>query len=172
MTNTLILALLPILGIIISLFARSGGIQAIRGVLTHNMAAVSGVTMLLAIDVAGGSSFASLGQEQSTTVSFTTDKADATTKDSVNWEENISTIRHVALTSSGILDETDTAWGKLLTAWFTTAGPLQIEARITTPGATTFIGQAHIDSLDYEGNHDGTLNYSLSLSGNGAFVKA
>jgi len=172
MQNLLMMAILLIFAVMVWHLTQKPEIRTIKRVLCLNMAAVAGTDFDIGIDVAGGSSFSVLGQDQGLSVSFTTDKADATTKDSLNWEENISTIRHVSVSGNGVLDETDTAWGKLLTAYFTTAGPAQVEIQITTPGAVTFTGLANIDSLDYDGPHDGTLNFSIALSGNGVFVKA
>lgn len=170
MLNLALIAILAILAWYITSSLDKWHIQPIRQVFVKNMAVVSGEDFRLSLDVAGGTSWSVLGQEQGTTIAFTVDKADATNKDSTNWEESVSTIRHVAISSNGVLDETDPAWVKLLAAFFDTDHPLQIEAKITTPASITYIGQCNIDSLEYDGPHDGVMTFSVSLSGNGAFA--
>ena len=144
-----------------------------RNVLTLN-AAVSGIDVTLGIDEASGSSFNELTGQRSTVLSRTIDKADATNKDSNNWEESVPIIRHWSISCSGVLDdEADLAYVDLESAYHAAgAAVAQVEARVTMPSGTTYTGTANIDSLDVDGPHDGVMTYSVELSGTGVLTKS
>ena len=144
-----------------------------RNIMTQN-AAVSGIDVTLGIDEAGGSSFNELGGQRSTVLSRSIDKADATNKDSDNWEESVPIIRHWSIAVNGVLeDETDAAYVDIESAYHAAAAAVaQIECKVTMPSGRNYIGTAHIDTLDTDGPHDGVMTYSIALSGSGPLLRA
>lgn len=130
--------------------------------------ASSGKDQRLYIWNGSASTFNLLGQERETSVDFETDRADATNKDSNNWSEGIPTIRSMAIESSGVTNESDTALNDLLDHYFNHTKP---KARIITPGGVTFTSTCTLDSLSYDGPHDDIMSFSLSLSSDGTVTK-
>jgi len=111
-----------------------------------------------------------LGGQRGGTLSTTADKADATTKDSNNWEENVSIIRHWTVSGDVVIvDESEAAYNGLIEAHDNNK---QVHVQVVTPGGLTFSGTGNLDSLDMDGPHDGVYSASLAISGNGALVKA
>jgi len=100
-------------------------------------------------------------------MNLTADKADFTNKDSLNWEESLSLIRHYSVSGDFVIDETNAALMGMREAFF---NKKQVNVRIVTPGGTEFTGIANLDSYDEEGPHDNIYSASISFSGNGALA--
>lgn len=111
-----------------------------------------------------------LGGQRSTTMSRTIDKADATNKDSDNWEESVPIIRHWSMSVPGfvVADETDTALEALKQAYINN---LPLDVLLKMPSGNQYEGIAHLDNYDKEGPHDGVFTASLEVSGNGVLLK-
>ena len=111
-----------------------------------------------------------LGGQRSTTMTRTIDKADATTKDSNNWEESVPIIRHWSMSVPGfvVADETGAAIEALKVAYI---NKLDLDVLLKMPSGNQYEGIAHLDSFDKDGPHDGVFNASLEVSGNGVLVK-
>jgi len=116
-----------------------------------------------------GSTMQTLGQEVSTSVSFDIDRADATNKDSGNWSEGEQTIRSMSVDSSGVTNESDTAYGDLEDHYFNDTKP---KFRLTSPAGTTYTATGTLDSFTQDGAHDGVFSYSVSITSDGAVTKA
>jgi len=121
----------------------------------------------------GATTFVDLGEEISVSINFTTDEADATTKDSDNWHEGLLTIRNVSLEASGDVDQDNTVYQQLEDAYFNrtqflTADDTQI--KIIGPNREYEGDASMLDFTPADAPHDGMVSFTLSMTGTGEWT--
>jgi len=94
---------------------------------------------------------------------------DVTNKDSSQNRELIAGIFSWGLRVSGCLEETDTGFGALWTAW---NGKAAMAARWTTPAANTYTGSTHLTSVEYSGPYNDVFVFSAAADGTSTLTKA
>lgn len=124
------------------------------------MAAQKGREMLLKLAAA------TVGGIQTSSCVFNETTVDVTTFDSTSaWRELLAGagIKSMSVSGSGVFKDTAAENAVRTDAFAGTLGSWDI----VVPGLGTFSGSFHIDSLEYSGQHDGEVKFSLTLSSSG-----
>ena len=124
------------------------------------MAAQKGREMLLKLATA------TIGGMQTTSMQFGETTVDVTTFDSTSaWRELLqwAGVKSMSVSGSDVFKDTAAENAVRTDAFNGTFGAWDI----VVPGLGTFSGSFHIDSLEYSGQHDGEVKFSLTLSSSG-----
>lgn len=131
------------------------------------MAAQKGSALLLKIDNGSGT-FTTVGGLRSTSISMNDETVDVTTKDSANVRELLANggVRTVSISGSGVF--TDAASETTLRAAFGAASFSDFQVII--PDFGTYEGAFQVASLEYAGEFNGEVTYSVTLESAGAIT--
>lgn len=111
-----------------------------------------------------GATYATVGQEQNTSVDLEIDTSDTTNKDSGEWSEQIQTIRSMSVDSDGIFESGDTAIQAIEGAYFSNS---KLSIKVVRPSGSAYQSSATLDTFSTEGSYDGSFDYSVSVSSDG-----
>lgn len=135
------------------------------------MAAQKGSALLLKIGATASGSAASdtyttIGGLRSTSISLNQETIDVTTKDSANARELLADagVESVSISGSGVF--TDVASEQTLQGAFGGANIPNFE--IVLPDLGTYQGKFQITTLEYAGEYNGEMTYSITLESSGA----
>lgn len=135
------------------------------------MAAQKGSALLLKIGATASGSAASdtyttIGGLRSTSISLNQETVDVTTKDSANARELLADagVESVSISGSGVF--TDVASEQTLQGAFGGANIPNFE--IVLPDLGTYQGKFQITTLEYAGEYNGEMTYSITLESSGA----
>ena len=135
------------------------------------MAAQKGSALLLKIGATASGSAASdtyttVGGLRSTSISLNQETIDVTTKDSANARELLADagVESVSISGSGVF--TDVASEQTLQGAFGGANIPNFE--IVLPDLGTYQGKFQITTLEYAGEYNGEMTYSITLESSGA----
>lgn len=129
------------------------------------MAAQKGSSLLLKIDNGSGT-FTTVGGLRSTSISMNDEAVDVTTKDSANVRELLANggVQTVSISGSGVF--TDAASETTLKAAFGASSFSDFQVII--PDFGTYEGAFMVASLEYAGEYNGEVTYSVTLESSGA----
>ena len=135
------------------------------------MAAQKGSALLLKIGASAAAAAASdtyttIGGLRSTSISLNQETIDVTTKDSANARELLADagVESVSISGSGVF--TDVASEQTLQGAFGGANIPNFE--IIIPDLGTYQGKFQITTLEYAGEYNGEVTYSITLESSGA----
>jgi len=135
------------------------------------MAAQKGSALLLKIGASAAAAAASdtyttIGGLRSTSISLNQETIDVTTKDSANARELLADagVESVSISGSGVF--TDVASEQTLQDAFGGANIPNFE--IIIPDLGTYQGKFQITTLEYAGEYNGEVTYSITLESSGA----
>jgi TP901-1 family phage major tail protein len=135
------------------------------------MAAQKGSALLLKIGASAAAAAASdtyttIGGLRSTSISLNQETVDVTTKDSANARELLADagVETVAVSGSGVF--TDATSEQTLRTSFGGANIPNFE--IVIPDLGTYQGKFQITTLEYAGEYNGEMTYSITLESSGA----
>ena len=94
---------------------------------------------------------------------------DATSKDSDGWRENESGFKEWSVDCGGLLIASDVAYDELEEKWTNNE---KVNVIIELPSGKTYSGKAVIADFPIEMPYEDLVSYSVSLTGDGALVKA
>lgn len=132
------------------------------------MAAQKGLDMLIKVsdDGTSGGTLNTVGGIRSTSFSLGAEQVDTTTADSTNRFRELlegAGVRSVSVSGSGVFK--DDAVDEDLRGHFVAGTHAYIQ--LTIPNFYTIAGEFHIGSLEYSGDHDGEVAFSISLESSG-----
>ena len=137
------------------------------------MAAQKGSALLLKIGASAAATpsadtYTTVGGLRSTSITMNDEAVDVTTKDSANFRELIANggIRTCSISGSGVF--TDAASETTLQSAFGAAAINNFQ--IILPNFGTYEGKFMISSLEYAGEYNGEMTYSVSLDSSGEFT--
>lgn len=137
------------------------------------MAAQKGSALLLKIGAtasgaASADTYTTIGGLRSNGITFNDEAVDVTTKDSAGIRELLANggIQTCSISGSGVF--TDAATELTLRTAFAAADFSNFE--VLLPELGTYQGKFMISSLEYTGEHNGEMTYSVSLESSGAFT--
>ena len=139
------------------------------------MAAQKGSAMLLKIDISGTKT--TVGGLRSTSISMNDEAVDVTNKDSLGTRTLLAGggTQSISISGSGVFTDSVTEQA-VRTAYFAQANTTDGSAaqtaafesfQIIVPDLGTFTGDFMISSLEYAGEHNGEVTYSISLENAG-----
>lgn len=135
------------------------------------MAAQKGSALLLKIGASAAAAAASdtyttVGGLRSTSISLNQETIDVTTKDSANARELLADagVESVSISGSGVF--TDATSEQTLQSVFGGANIPNFE--IVLPDLGTYQGKFQITTLEYAGEYNGEMTYSITLESSGA----
>lgn len=131
------------------------------------MAAQKGSAFLLKIDTGAGS-FATVGGLRSTGITMNDEAVDVTTKDSANVRELLANggVQTVSISGSGVF--TDATSEATLRAAF--GSSTFKDFQVIIPDFGTYEGAFMVASLEYAGEYNGEVTYSVTLESSGAIT--
>jgi TP901-1 family phage major tail protein len=135
------------------------------------MAAQKGSSLLVKIgDGASSEAFTTVGGLRSTSISLNDEAVDVTTMDSSNQRELLANggIQTISISGSGVFTDAaseTTLRGKFGASTFS-------NFQIIIPGFGTYTGPFMVASLEYSGEYNGEVTYSVTLEGSGAIAFA
>ncbi|WP_018701254.1 phage major tail protein, TP901-1 family [Amorphus coralli] len=135
------------------------------------MGAQRGRDLVLRLDQSGAGSFVTVAGLRARRLSFNADAVDVTDTESAGrWRELLdgAGVRRASLSGSGIFKDgaSDAA---ARTIFF--AGAIR-SWQVVIPDFGTVSGPFQLTGLDYAGNHDGEVNYEISLESAGELTFA
>ena len=135
------------------------------------MAAQKGSALLLKIGAtasgaASSDTYTTVGGLRSTSISLNQETVDITNKDSANAREMLADagVESVSISGSGVF--TDVASEETLRAAFAGADIPNFE--VILPNFGTYQGKFQIASMEYSGEYNGEMTYSVTLESSGA----
>jgi|TARA_R100000455_G_C6255632_1_gene111541 TP901-1 family phage major tail protein len=135
------------------------------------MAAQKGSSLLLKIgDGNNPEGFTTVGGLRSTSISLNDEAVDVTTKDSSNVRELLANggIQTLSISGSGVF--TDAASEGTLRADF--GNSTFTNYQVIIPDFGTYTGAFMVASLEYAGEHNGEVTYSVTLESSGTITFA
>lgn len=138
------------------------------------MAAQKGMDLLLKVDT-GSSTFVTVGGLRSTSITLNDEAVDITTKDSFGYRALLpgGGTQSMSLSGSGVFTDATTET-LIKTAYFAQGNgvsggdtPVFHNFQVIVPDFGTFTCAAMISSLEYAGEYNGEVTYSISLESNG-----
>lgn len=129
------------------------------------MAAQKGSALLLKIDTSGSGDFATIGGLRSTSISHSDETVDVTNKDSSGYRTLLANggVQSVSISGSGVF--TDAASETTLQSAF---GASEFkEFQVIIPDFGTYEGEFMVSSLEYAGEYNGEVTYSVTLESSG-----
>ncbi|MCF6304411.1 MAG: phage major tail protein, TP901-1 family [Rhodobacteraceae bacterium] len=136
------------------------------------MAKQKGRELLIKIEDSGGGTFSPLAGLNSKSITINNSAIDVTTPDATTpggdlWTEVLDGVMNVAVSGDGIfVDEAAELQMQAVAMTGTKVTALQI----IVPSFGTFAGNWHIDSIEYGGETEGSVTFSISLSSTGAIT--
>ena len=137
------------------------------------MAAQKGSALLLKIGAdntaaASADTYTTVGGLRSTSLTLNDETVDVTTKDSGGIRELLANagVRSMSVSGSGVF--TSTASETTIKTAFGASSFHNFE--IVIPDFGTYQGKYQVASLEYAGEHNGEVTYSITLESSGAFV--
>jgi TP901-1 family phage major tail protein len=137
------------------------------------MAAQKGSALLLKIGTTATSApaadtYTTVGGLRSTGITLNEETVDVTTKDSAGWRELLAAggIKSASISGSGLF--TDAVSESTMRSAF--GGSAIPNFQVIIPGFGEFEGKFQITSLEYAGEHNGEVTYSVSLESSGEFA--
>lgn len=131
------------------------------------MAAQKGSALLIKIGNAGSpETFTTVGGLRSTSISLNDEAVDVTTMDSSNQRELLANggIQTVSISGSGVFTDSTTE-GTMRTAF---GAATFSNFQVIIPHFGTYEGAFMIASLEYSGEYNGEVTYSVTLESSGA----
>ena len=130
------------------------------------MAAQKGPAFLLKIDISGTKT--TIGGLRSTSISMNDEMVDVTSKDSAGNRELLEQggVQSMSVSGSGIFTDAASE-GELKTAYDIAAFET---FEIIIPAHGTYTGAFMVTSLEYSGEYNGEVTYSVSLESSGAIT--
>ena len=131
------------------------------------MAAQKGSSLLLKID-SGAGSFTTIGGLRSTSITMNDEAVDVTTKDSANVRELLANggVQTLSISGSGVF--TDAASETTLRGAF--GASTFKDFQVIIPDFGTYEGAFMVASLEYAGEYNGEVTYSVTLESSGAIT--
>jgi TP901-1 family phage major tail protein len=135
------------------------------------MAAQKGSSLLVKIGDGGSpEAFTTVGGLRSTSISLNDEAVDVTTMDSSNQRELLANggIQTISISGSGVFTDAaseTTLRGKFGTSTFS-------NFQIIIPDFGTYTGAFMVASLEYSGEYNGEVTYSVTLESSGAITFA
>jgi TP901-1 family phage major tail protein len=131
------------------------------------MAAQKGSAFLLKIDTGSGT-FATVGGLRSTGITMNDEAVDVTTKDSANVRELLANggVQTVSVSGSGVFTDA-TSEATLRTAFGAASFK---DFQVIIPDFGTYEGSFMVASLEYAGEYNGEVTYSVTLESSGAIT--
>ena len=128
------------------------------------MAAQRGKALLLKIDISG--TMTTVGGMRSTSMTLNDEAVDITNKDSGSFRELLPSggIQSMTITASGVFTDS-TAEQTLRSAYGTSTFK---SYNVIVPDLGTYAGTFQLTSLEYSGEHNGEVTYSLTLESAGS----
>ena len=121
--------------------------------------------MLLQIETAVPTVYATIGGSSSHTVSFANEQIDVSDKDSSRWKELLAAgDRSISISMNGFVSS-DANFALFFTA-FTTDTITNF--KVLYFGSKTIVGAFHIDSCDITGERNGAQTFTAKLTNSGA----
>ena len=133
------------------------------------MVAQVGRTMLVKVDNTGGGSFQTIGGVRSRSIKINSETVDVTNSDSTNqWRELIANagVKSMELSVSGVFLD-DVYVNTVLT--LANAGTIRNWQVIHT-AIGTFQGAFHISNFEFSADHNGAVEFSMSMMSAGEIV--
>lgn len=134
------------------------------------MAAQKGSAMLLKIDISGTAT--TVAGLRSTSISMNDEAVDVTTKDSSGLRQLLAGggVQSFSVSGSGVFTD-DTTEAAVRTAFDAqrTAGTF-VDFDVIIPDFGTFAGPMMIATLEYAGEYNGEVTYSITLESAGTFA--
>ena len=131
------------------------------------MAAQKGRELLIKVDTTGGGSFSTVGGLRSRAISFNGETVDVTDGDSANqWRELLegAGIKSATITGSGVFK--DSATEEDVRGYFF-GGNIE-DYQFIVPDFGTIEGAFQVTALDYSGEYNGEVAYSMTFESAGA----
>jgi TP901-1 family phage major tail protein len=128
------------------------------------MAAQKGLAMLLKIDIA--STFTTVGGIRSTSLAINNAQVDVTSQDDTSRDRQLlaaAGVRSVSVSGSGVFKD-DAAAAAVNTA---ALADTHADWQVVVPDFGTFEGAFQVSSLEFGGEHDGEVTFSISLESAG-----
>jgi len=135
------------------------------------MAAQKGASLLLKVgDGASPESFTTIGGLRSTSITLNDEAVDVTNKDSAGQRELLADggIHTISISGSGVFTDSaseTTLRGKMDASTFT-------NFQVIVPDFGTYTGAFMVSSLEYAGEFNGEVTYSVSLESSGSITFA
>lgn len=137
------------------------------------MAAQKGSALLLKIGATASSlpasdTYTTVGGLRSTSISLNEETVDVTTKDSANWRTLLAAggVKSASISGSGIF--TDAVSESTMRTSFGGANIPNFE--VVVPDFGSFKGKFQITTLEYAGEYNGEVTYSVTLESSGEFT--
>lgn len=135
------------------------------------MAAQKGIDMLIYVSDDGTSSgtFNLVGGMRATSIRIGSTTIDVTSAEhSDRWQRMITGgIRSITITGSGVFND-DTAFGDMIDNHLTAATEALAFMRFIIPDFKQIEADFHISELDWSGDHDGEVSFSITANSAGA----
>lgn len=139
------------------------------------MAAQKGSALLLKIGAdntaaASADTYTTIGGLRSTSITMNEETVDVTTKDSSGIRELLANggVQSCSISGSGVF--TDAASETTLESAFAASNHHNFQ--IIVPDFGTYTGEFQVASLEYSGEYNGEVTYSVTLESSGAFTFA
>lgn len=129
------------------------------------MPAQKGRAFALQVDMTGGGSYTTVAGLRTTEESEEFGEVDVTTKDSGGWFEQLAAAStHKLTVSAAGVFQNDTAFNKVRD--YARAGSIN-SMKLIFDGSGTITGLFKVTALSRSGEHDGAVQYSLTLTSSG-----
>jgi TP901-1 family phage major tail protein len=130
------------------------------------MAAVRGKDILLYVDTTGGGVYGLIGGIRARSIKFDNESVDITSSDSSNeWQELLASagVKKISIAGAGVLkrDANDTIVRQAMTQ-----GTIK-NWRIVIPSFMTVTGAFQVSSAEYNGDHNDSGKFSITLDSAG-----
>lgn len=135
------------------------------------MAAQKGIDMLIYVsdDSTSSGTFNLVGGMRSTSIRVGSTTIDVTSAEHQDrWQRMITGgIRSITITGSGVFND-DTAFGDMIDNHLTAATEALAYVRFVIPDFKQIQGEFHISDLEWGGDHDGEVTFSMTANSAGA----
>lgn len=130
------------------------------------MAAQKGGDVLVKVDMTGAGSFVTIGGLRSKSISFNAETVDVTDSDSAGkWRELLAGagVKSATITGSGVFKDS-TSEGAVKANFF---NQVIVNHQFIIPDFGTVQGAFQTSSLDYAGEHNGEITFSMTFESSG-----
>jgi TP901-1 family phage major tail protein len=130
------------------------------------MAAQKGSDILVKVDTTGAGNFVTIGGLRSKSISFNAETVDVTDSDSAGkWRELLAGagIKSATITGSGVFKDSASE-GAVKTNFF---NQVIVNHQFIIPDFGTVQGAFQTSSLDYAGEHNGEMTFSMTFESSG-----
>ena len=135
------------------------------------MAVGTGVNFLVQVNTGTTASptWTTVGNQRTATTNLNTETVDITSKGNANWADTISTFRSWSIDLEGLMDESDSGYNLILTAF---KNKVDVGVRLLTQAGATMTGTAVSSDLKLNLPYDDAAGYSVTFNGKGALAFA